>query len=60
MVEKRYQWLSNQGVKWTPWFNLREGNSLKDQKGLEKWQVKGKLLNEYRVVENGRNSNNND
>ena len=50
MIEKRYQYLSSQGVKWTPWFPFREGNSLKGQKDLEKWQVKGKLANEYRVI----------
>lgn len=48
MIEKRYQYLSSQGVKWTPWFPFREGDSLKGLK-LEKWQVKGKLVNEYRV-----------
>lgn len=49
MIEKRYQWLSNQGVKWTSWFPFRAGNTLRGQV-LEKWQVKNKLANEYRVI----------
>lgn len=47
MVEKRYQWLSNTGIRWTKWFPFKKGNSTK---GLEKWQVRNKLLNEYRIV----------
>ena len=47
MIQKRYQYLTSQGVKWTPWFDFKKGNSIK---GLEKWQVKGKLLNEYRII----------
>lgn len=53
MIQKRYQYLSSQGVKWTPWFNFREGNTLKGQ-NLEKWQVKNKLANEYKVVEDSK------
>lgn len=49
MIQKRYQYLTSQGVKWTPWFNFKRGDSLKGLK-LEKWQVRGKLVNEYRIV----------
>lgn len=37
---KRYQYYSAQGIKWTDWFPY-EGPQ-------EKWQLKNKLLNEYK------------
>lgn len=37
---KRYQYYSSEGIKWTKWFECKYDNG--------KWQLKNKLLNEYR------------
>lgn len=42
--QKRYQYWSKDGIKWTDWFNIRADIP------EEKWQVKNKLLNEYRTI----------
>ena len=47
--QKRYQYWSKDGIVWTEWFNIPMNTP------EEKWQVKNKLLNEYRIVENGSN-----
>ena len=40
--QKRYQMFTKNGIVWSEWFNWS---------GLEeKWQLKGKLLNEYRTI----------
>jgi hypothetical protein len=41
--QKRYQYYSKNGVVWCEWFN---SNAIVE----EKWQLKGKLLNEYRTI----------
>lgn len=47
MIEKRYQIWTNNGLEWCKWF-CYSGS-------LEKWQLKGKQLNEYReVTEDGQ------
>lgn len=46
MRQKRYQYITNQGVKWTPWFNWsgeEEPIQLKGFKGNH-------LKNEYRTI----------
>ena len=51
MIQKRFQYWSAQGKTWTDWFDYREDNGqLKDLQVNEKWQVKNKLLNQYRIV----------
>ena len=40
MKYKRYQYYSNEGIKWTDWFEWN--STLQD-----KWQFKNKLLNDY-------------
>lgn len=40
-MEKRYQYWSKDGIKWTDWFKL-------DSTLKPKWQFVNKLLNEYR------------
>lgn len=42
MMEKRYQYYSKEGIKWTNWFKISD-NTIQT-----KWQLKNKLLNEYR------------
>ena len=44
IYQKRYQYYSNEGIKWTEWFNCSKFSV------GEKWQMKGKLLNEYRTI----------
>ncbi len=44
MVEKRYQYYTTTGVRFTKWFPFTG-------KDRPKWQITGKLKNEYR--ENG-------
>ena len=41
-MKKRYQYYGKDGIEWTDWFNQRPGYS------KDKWQVKNKLLNEYK------------
>ena len=43
--QKRFQYWSKDGIKWTDWFNIPMNAP------EEKWQVKNKLLNEYRIIE---------
>lgn len=38
---KRYQYYSKDGIVWTDWF-------VYDSEYKEKWQMKNKLLNEYK------------
>lgn len=45
MIQKRYEYFSKDGKKWTSWFNT----TLKDMPN-EKWQLAHKLLNEYRII----------
>ena len=40
--QKRYQMFTKNGIVWSDWFNW-SGTE-------EKWQLKGKLLNEYRTI----------
>ena len=40
--QKRYQKFTKNGIVWSEWFNW-SGTE-------EKWQLKGKLLNEYRTI----------
>ena len=42
MIQKRYQTFTENGKEWSKWFEF-SGT-------LEKWQLKGKLLNEYREL----------
>lgn len=39
-MKKRYQYWTNEGIKWTPWFEW-------DAKDCPKWQLKNRLKNEY-------------
>lgn len=41
---KRYQTFTRNGLEWCKWFKYESGT-------LEKWQLKGKLLNEYTETE---------
>ena len=51
MIQKRFQYWSAQGKTWTDWFDYREDNGqLRDLQVNEKWQVKNKLLNQYRII----------
>ena len=42
IVQKRYQYWSSDGIKWTKWFDAHFVD--------EQWQMKNKLKNEYREV----------
>lgn len=41
MAKKRYQYYSKNGIIWTDWFRW-------DCSSLYPWQLKNKLLNEYK------------
>ena len=41
-MQKRYQYYAQDGIKWTKWFKIS------DDYPRDKWQLKNKLLNEYR------------
>ena len=51
MIQKRYQYIKRSGVEWTDWFNYCEDDTqLNILQTEEKYQLKSKLLNEYRIV----------
>ena len=51
MIQKRFQYWTAQGVVWSNWFNYCKNNGqLKDLQVNEKWQLKNKLLNEFRII----------
>lgn len=51
MIQTRYQHYGPKGIEWTKWVDLDPDDShLEELKKNQKWQVKDKLLNEYRVV----------
>ena len=51
MIEKRYQYYSSEGIQWSSWIPYVEDNSMLDSlKANEKWQLKDKLRNEFRIV----------
>lgn len=57
-IEKRYQHWSRDGIVFTPWFKIRDTDE--DYEHLvkeEKWQMKNKLKNEYRIVQEDNNNN---
>lgn len=57
IIERRYQWLSRDGVTWTKWFKFKklECDKKEAEKQLKEWQktkeANKKLLGEYRLVE---------
>lgn len=51
MIQKRYQRFVRGGIIWSSWFNYCEDDSqLKTIKKENKWQLKPKLKNEFRVI----------
>ena len=51
MIQKRFEYWSAQGKTWTDWFNYCEDNGqLQTLKAEEKWQLKNKLQNQFRVI----------
>jgi hypothetical protein len=52
MIQKRYQYLSDQGTVWTDWYNYSEDDKLLDTFiKNEKYQLlHPKLLNQFRIV----------
>lgn len=50
MIQKRYQYFSKGGIKWTNWFNTpKRDEELETLKVKQYWQIKNKLLNEFRI-----------
>lgn len=50
MIEKRYQYRTENSVDFTVWFDYCEDDSRLDTlKKEDKYQERGKLLNEYRI-----------
>lgn len=51
MIQKRYQSFTPSGVAWTDWFDYCEDDSqLSRLQNEEKWQLKNKLKNGFRIV----------
>lgn len=51
MIQKRYQYYSKNGIRWTSWRNFCDDDAeLSRLQSEEKWQLKNKLLNEYKIV----------
>ena len=53
MIQKRYEYWSGQGKTWSDWFDYCEDNGqLITLQREEQWQLKNRLKNEFRVVNN--------
>lgn len=52
MIQKRYEYFVKNGKKFSPWFNCEEDDTKLETLQKEKWQLKDKLLNEYRIINN--------
>ena len=51
MIQKRFEYFTSEGVKWTDWSDYIEDDSkLEYLQREEAYQLKPKLRNEYRVV----------
>ncbi len=51
MIQKRFQYWGKDGQEWTEWMDYRRDDSLLTKlRSEEKWQIKNKLRNEYRIV----------
>ena len=51
MIQTRYQYFSSKGIAWTDWRDLEpDDTQLERLQNEQKWQVKDKLLNEFRIV----------
>lgn len=54
MIQKRYQHYTKDGIVWTDWFDTAKNDSeLNVLKKEDKYQLKNKLLNEFRIIEEG-------
>lgn len=52
MIEKRYEYFGPKGKVWTKWFTTSLNDSdLEMLQKNDKWQVKNKLRNEYRIAQ---------
>lgn len=50
-IQKRYQYISKEGVVWSDWYHYSDDDSLlKVFQKEEKFQLQNKLRNEFRVV----------
>jgi len=53
MIQKRFQYFTKQGIVWTEWRDYCEDDSqLSRLQTEEKYQLKPKLLNEFRIKDN--------
>ena len=53
MIQKRYQYISRQGTVWTEWRDYcTDDSQLSRLQTEEKYQLKPKLLNEFRIKDN--------
>ena len=51
MIQKRYQYISSEGIKWTEWSDYMDDDSkLEYLQTEEAWQLKPKLKNQYKIV----------
>ena len=51
MIQKRYQFQGKLGIEWSDWYNYTEDDSqLSRLQTEEKYQLKPRLLNEFRIV----------
>lgn len=51
MIQKRYEYWSNQGKTWSDWFNYDENNNnLTALQTNEQFQLGKKLRNEFRII----------
>lgn len=55
MIEKRYQTYSKEELTWSKWFKFSDSNKSHEAERLnrdpeQKWQLKNKLRNEFRLA----------
>lgn len=50
MIEKRYEYMGPKGKQWTQWMDFcKDDSKLEYLQTEEKYQLKPRLLNEYRI-----------
>ncbi len=49
MIQKRYQFQGKSSIEWSDWYNYDEDDSLLEELQDQKWQLKNKYRQEFRL-----------
>lgn len=50
MIQKRYQYMENSKIVWSDWYNYTDDDSQLKELQSQKWQLKNKYLQEFRLA----------